>query len=276
MRYWKKRIHTLMGVMKQIEETSDPISMSLTWDANDPTDQRTRINHDSKVSYIINQSQPSHPSVAVNFSNDVNGVGENETGWKCWKHPSQPRDGVCPACLRDRLLRLCPDCANVRPCRCFPSSISSSSFSSLSSTEPARSSGRGGDGAGVGAVGPVSQLIESKPALRRSRSVAFQFLRSRSVASSVSDVAPLPRPGGGKRSALLRAFSRVPAREEPADGKLCRSRSVAAGRSQDAGSGEDGGRGKGWRWHFPNPIKAFRHRKSTTKVVQERSPLWRG
>ncbi|CAL9204192.1 unnamed protein product [Musa hybrid cultivar] len=276
-----------MKRMKQIQKTSDPISKF----PNDPTDQRTRINHDSKVSYIMNQSQPSHHSVAVNFSNDVNGVGEDETtGWKCWKHPSQPRDGVCPDCLRDRLLRLCPDCANVRPCRCFPSS-SPSSFSSLSSTEPARSRGRGGDGAGVGAVGPVSQLIESEPAFlsrtnfetgskvvtfRRSRSVAFQFLRSRSVASSVSDVAPLPRSGGGKRSALLRAFSRVPAREEPADGKLCRSRSVAAGCSQDAGSGEYGGRGKGWRWHFRNPIKAFRHRKSTTKVVQERSPLWRG
>ncbi|RZR87180.1 hypothetical protein BHM03_00014540 [Ensete ventricosum] len=205
-------------------------------------------------------------------------VGEDETGWKCWKHPSQPRYGVCPACLRDRLLRLCPDCANVRPCRCFPSSSSSSSssFSSLSSTELARSSGRGGDGAGVGATGPVARLIECELAFRRSRSVGFQFLRSRSATSSVSDVAPLPRPGGGKRSGLLRAFWRVPAREEPADAKLCRSRSVAAGRSQDPGGGEDGGRGKGWRWHFPSPIKAFRHRKSTTKVVQGRSPLWRG
>ncbi|THU44801.1 hypothetical protein C4D60_Mb02t11190 [Musa balbisiana] len=210
--------------------------------------------------------------------NEEVAVGEDETGWKCWKHPSQPRYGVCPACLRDRLLRLCPDCANVRPCRCFPSSSSSSSssFSSLSSTELARSSGQGGDGAGIGAVGPVSRLIESEPAFQRSRSVGFQFLSSRSVASSVNDVAPLPRPGGGKRSALLRAFWRVPAREEPADGKLCRSRSVAAGRSQDAGGGEDGERGKGRRWHFPSPIKAFRHRKSTTKVVQERSPLWRG
>ncbi|URD85766.1 hypothetical protein MUK42_27477 [Musa troglodytarum] len=208
--------------------------------------------------------------------NEEAAMGEDEIGWKCWKHPSQPRYGVCPACLRDRLLRLCPGCANVRPCRCFPSSSSSSSsFSSISSTELARSSGQGGDGAGIGAVGPVSRLIESEPAFRRSRSVGFQFISSRSAASSVRDVAPLPRPGGGKRSALLRAFLRVPGREEPADGKLCRSRSVV--RSQDAGGGEDdGGRGKGRRWHFPSPIKAFLHRKSTTKVVQERSPLWRG
>ncbi|CAL9079709.1 unnamed protein product [Musa textilis] len=257
--------------MKKIKKNTDTISKSIMRDANDPTDLHTRLNHDSKVSYITKHTQPSRLSVAVNFLNDVNGVGEGETGWKCWKHPSQPRHGVCSACLRDRLRRLCPDCANVRPCRCFPS-FSSSSFSSLSSSELAIHSGRGGDGA----VGPVSQLIESEPAFRRSRSVPFQFLRSRSAASSVSDVAPLPRPGGGKRSALLRAFWRVPAREEPADGKLCRSKSVAAGRSQDAGSGEDGGRGKGRRWHFPNPIQAFRHWKSTTKVVRERSPRWRG
>ncbi|KAJ8465412.1 hypothetical protein OPV22_027964 [Ensete ventricosum] len=206
-------------------------------------------NHDLEVACIINRTETSGHSVDINASIDVIEFEEDESGWKCWKHPSQPRYGVCPACLRDHLLRLCPDCNN-----CLPSS-----------TELARSSGRGGDGAGIVAVGPpVSRPIESEPAFRRSRSVGFQHLRSRSV----SNVAPLPRPEGGKRSALLRAFWRVPATEEAADGKLRRSKSVPAVRSRDAGSGEDRGRSKGRRWRFPNPIKAFRNRKSTTKVVQ--------
>ncbi|KAL8520419.1 hypothetical protein ACS0TY_011079 [Phlomoides rotata] len=70
---------------------------------------------------------------------------EEEEVWKCPKHPSRRRrNGVCPACLRDRLVSLCPDCGGIRPCPCPSSSSSSSS--------------------------------EGEPSFRRSRSLAIPFL----------------------------------------------------------------------------------------------------
>ncbi|CAL9077584.1 unnamed protein product [Musa acuminata var. zebrina] len=216
-------------------------------------------------------------------------AGDDEEGWKCRKQHVQPLYGVCPSCLRDRLLRLCPDCANVRPCGCFPSYSSSSSSSSLSSADLARSGGVGGGGeerggVGIGVVGPVSRLMDSEPAFRRSRSVGFQLLRTRSVASAASEVGnvaqPSPPSGGGKGWATFWPFSWALGRRasaETAGAKLYRSRSVAAGRSPDASGGRKVGRGKGSRrWHFPSPMKVFRRQKSTMRVVQERSPLWRG
>ncbi|KAJ0970796.1 hypothetical protein J5N97_018755 [Dioscorea zingiberensis] len=179
--------------------------------------------------------------------------------WRCRKHPSRIPSGICPICLRDSLLRLCPDCAHVRPCTCAPSaSSSSSSFSSLCSADLLRS----GSVSGIGAVGRVSNLIESEPALRRSRSVAtIPFARSRSV---VEDQRQPVRKGW---MSVFLPFWR-PARRAPSEAppeKLSRSRTV--------GVGETASKSRGW--HFPSPMKAFRHRK-TARVVQERSPLCRG
>ncbi|VFQ97284.1 unnamed protein product [Cuscuta campestris] len=54
-----------------------------------------------------------------------------EEVWKCPKHPSKRRrNGVCPVCLKDRLVILCPDCANVRPCSCAAAAATTSSSSS--------------------------------------------------------------------------------------------------------------------------------------------------
>ncbi|XP_065003179.1 uncharacterized protein LOC135635778 [Musa acuminata AAA Group] len=206
-------------------------------------------------------------------------VVEDEAGWKCWKHPLQPHYGVCPACLRDRLLRLCPDCASVRPCGCFPSPSSSASSSSPSSAELAGPGGVG-RGTGVGAVGPMSRLIDSEPSFRRSQSVGFPLHRSTSVsAPPVDDVAAAPRSrGSGKGWAPFLLFSKAARKKDSAGSELYRSRSVAAGRAQAAGCGdEEEGKGKGGRrWYFPSPMKVLRHWKSATKVVQVRSPLWRG
>ena len=97
---------------------------------------------------------------------------DEEEIWKCPKHPSKRRrSGICHICLRDRLVTLCPDCANVRPCSCYAtSSSSSSSFLSRFS----------GADDGVGFVGRVHNLIEQELGLRRSHSMAIPFLLSRS------------------------------------------------------------------------------------------------
>ncbi|KAG1362041.1 hypothetical protein COCNU_10G002600 [Cocos nucifera] len=207
---------------------------------------------------------------------------EEEWGWRCRKHPSQPRYGVCPACLRDRLLLLCPDCANVRPCGCSPLSSSSSlsSVSSLSSFSYAGLARSGSCGAGIGAVGRVSNLIESEPAFRRSIPTGFQLLRSRSVAAGVGEpgVAGSPQYRGGRGWGAYWPFSTRKGAGEDQEGKppvvkLSKSRSVGVVAYPDSGGGR--GKAKGWGWHFPSPMKAFRHRKST-KVVKQRSPLSRG
>ncbi|CAL9069787.1 unnamed protein product [Musa banksii] len=198
---------------------------------------------------------------------------EHWTEWRCRKHTSssQPRDGICPGCLRDRLLRLCPDCANERPCSCFrPSSSSSSSCSSVSSISLADLAGSAGGGAGIGAVGLVSRLIDSEPAFRRSRSVGFQLLRTRSVARHVDGGEAPRRPNRGRRWALFWPFPRAAGGKESA-AELSRSRSVGAAGLAGPSGGED--RGKAWGWHFPSPMNAFRHRRST-KLVHERSPLY--
>ncbi|CAL9102504.1 unnamed protein product [Musa acuminata var. zebrina] len=200
---------------------------------------------------------------------------EEGAGWRCRKHTftSQPRYGVCSGCLRDRLLRLCPHCANERPCGCFlPSSSSSStSSSSRSSISFADLTGSVGGSGGIGAEGVVSRLIEREPAFRRSRSVGFQLMReTRPVASHVDSGGAPPRPKGGRRWASFWPFSRAAAAAAAAV-ELSRSRSVGA--AGLAGSRGEDERGKGgWRWHFPSPMNPFRHRRSTN-VVQERPPL---
>ncbi|KAI4328068.1 hypothetical protein L6164_020459 [Bauhinia variegata] len=220
---------------------------------------------------------------------------DEEEVWKCSKHPSKRRrSGICPICLRDRLVTLCPDCANVRPCSCCATSSSSSSSSSSSFS---RFSFFGdGDGAGIGATGRVHKLIDTEPALRRSRSMAIPFLRSRSRFSGGDRVLD---PDNNKisppldRSKSTRSFwsvfksqkssgngvceqdSKKVLIEDDADGSkrppMTRSRSVAV-----SGTGElrSAAKGRGY-WFFPSPIKAFRQPKGS-KVVRERSPLYRG
>uniref|UniRef100_A0A5B7B4D0 Uncharacterized protein n=1 Tax=Davidia involucrata TaxID=16924 RepID=A0A5B7B4D0_DAVIN len=206
---------------------------------------------------------------------------DEEDVWKCPKHPSKRRrSGICPICLRDRLITLCPDCANVRPCACCTTTTTTSSSSSSSSSFSLFSS------TGVGAVGRVSNLIDSEPAFRRSRSVGIPFFRSVNMKP--------PPPRNRSKSSFWSVFKTHKSKkdEEPNDEEvnkseivmeddyarrmMMRSRSVSVPVASNSGAGEfRSSSTKGRRWHFPSPIKAFRQSK-TSKVVQERSPLYRG
>lgn len=208
---------------------------------------------------------------------------DEEEIWKCPKHPSKRRrTGICHVCLRDRLSTLCPDCANARPCPCFAatatqttssSSSSSSSFSRFSSHDVV--GGGPGPGPGPGPVGRVSNLIESEPAFRRSRSVAIPFLRSRSrFVETGSDTEFRDSTPKAKASSFWSVFRSSKKVEEVNDNlssstMMRRSRSVAVSMTSDSG------KTKGWSWYFPSPIKVFRQSK-ISKVVHERSPLYRG
>ncbi|CAL0314151.1 unnamed protein product [Lupinus luteus] len=187
---------------------------------------------------------------------------DEEEIWKCPKHPSKRRrSGICSTCLRERLVTLCPDCAKVRPCSCYPTSSSSSSSSSSSlSRFPA--------GDGGGSVGRVYNLIDSEPSLRKSRSMGIQFLRSRSKFSAVG--------GGREKDYEARSFgsifkSQKSRREKDCEAKvmtevndgdlntkavMARSKSVAV-----SGDGEVIRRTKGRWWFFGSPMKAFRNSK---------------
>ncbi|MBA0611342.1 hypothetical protein Godav_012037 [Gossypium davidsonii] len=201
---------------------------------------------------------------------------DEEEVWKCPSHPSKRRrTGICPVCLRDKLASLCPDCAHARPCSCITtsSSSSSSSFSRFSTAAA-------GGNTGVGSVGRVSNLIESEPAFRRSRSLAIPFLRSKPEDSS-------ERNGlAGRKSktpsfwSIFRASNkskryeseddqsqgekerRAAADEERRRRMMRKSRSVAVT--------------KGKSWNFPSPMKVLRQTRVSKLVFQERSPLYRG
>ncbi|GKC58540.1 hypothetical protein Tco_1086138 [Tanacetum coccineum] len=211
---------------------------------------------------------------------------DEEDIWKCSKHPSKRRrnTGICPTCLRDRLIELCPECANKRPCACDPHlTDSTSSSSSNSSSFHVFHFSRAGSLRDVGEIGRVSNLIENElkePAFRKSRSLAIPFLRSRS------------RYGGNDRESEKRAtqVSRSKIgfwsifRSKKCDlhgedesnksdvsgltedySRMMRSRSVAVSSSR----GRDGfSPVKHKKWYFPSPMKAFRQSK--------RSPLHRG
>lgn len=211
---------------------------------------------------------------------------DEEDVWKCPKHPSKRRrSGICPVCLRERLGSLCPDCANVRPCCCATTCSSSSS-----------------SGDGVGSVGRLSSLIESEPAFRRSRSVAIPFLRSRSrfIGGGGDKDAEIggdrsEPPSAGKTAAFWSVFRFQKSKrggpdedvkkvgfEENDDVALrrkmmMRSRSVAVPMPATADSVPGGVKpsSKGRSWYFPSPIKVFRQSK-ISRIVQERSPLYRG
>ncbi|KAE9596939.1 hypothetical protein Lal_00007614 [Lupinus albus] len=185
---------------------------------------------------------------------------DEEEIWKCPKHPSKRRrSGICSTCLRDRLVTLCPDCAKVRPCSCYPTSSSSSSSSSSSFA-----------GNGGGSVGRVYNLIDSEPSLRKSRSMGIPFLRSRSRFSAIgySDTDGGVREKDYEARSFWSMFkSEKSRREKDYEAKvltevndadlntkaaMARSRSVAV-----SGDGEVIGRTKGRWWFFANPMKAF-------------------
>ncbi|KAL8053441.1 hypothetical protein ABFX02_05G071300 [Erythranthe guttata] len=209
---------------------------------------------------------------------------EEEEVWKCPKHPSKRRrNGICPTCLRDRLVSLCPDCHNPRPCACVAASTTTSSSSSSASSF-------GGD-----------------PSFRRSRSVAIPFLRSRN-----GDQGPPPhnsrvRTTPSFMSILKRSSTKrgggggdpPPEKSEPAAANggsndenfdshnriedfarmVTRSRSVSAGTAMTSGFRRDESNSspaKGKFWNFPSPMKAFRSSRTPKVVVQDRSPLHRG
>ncbi|KAJ1280435.1 hypothetical protein BS78_04G232300 [Paspalum vaginatum] len=178
--------------------------------------------------------------------------------WRCRKHPAAARSGggVCPYCLRDRLLRLCPNCARVRPCPCAASCASPSSSSSAS-----------GD-----AVGRVHSLIEREHRIARSRSVA-----AGSSAAATLGAAAAAASGGGRRKARVWGWppfwKRDAELEQEGDEEeglgLPRSSSVSA-TAVEAKTAAAAARAR-WGWHFPSPFKAFRHRRSSAASVAGRA-----
>ncbi|KAI4314484.1 hypothetical protein L6164_027387 [Bauhinia variegata] len=221
---------------------------------------------------------------------------DEEQVWKCPKHPSKRRrSGICPICLRDRLVTLCPDCANVRPCSCCATSTSSSSSSSSSFSR--FSVAVDGDGDGV----RVHNLIDGEPPLRRSRSTAIPFLQSRSRFSGGGKVLD---PDSRKNSPALNRskptkslwslfklqksssngvqeqYTKVFVEDDGDVSKvpsmMMRSRSVAVASVPGSGTGEmrTAAKGRGY-WFLSSPIKAFRQPKAS-KMVREWSPLYRG
>ncbi|KAJ8650504.1 hypothetical protein MRB53_003527 [Persea americana] len=214
--------------------------------------------------------------------------GEEEYG-KCRKHPSSTRAGVCPVCLTNRLILLCPDCAHLRPCACLhPSTDSSSSSSSSSSSfsyPPFSKSG-----ASVGSVARMSFLIESEPAFRRSRSAAFPFIRAAKSGYKSAGNLPPPPPepwNSSSSSASFWSFLKAAKTKRRAeDGKksssatkkqMQRSRSVGFSCYSDPKkeiSGRDVRLKALWGWRLPSPIKIFGYPK-TMKVVHDRATLIR-
>lgn len=204
---------------------------------------------------------------------------EEEEVWKCPKHPSKRRrNGICPVCLKDRLVTLCPDCANVRPCSCCAAAATSSSSSASSSFSLFSSSSSRGD---------------REPNFQRSRSVGIPFLRSRYALSGSVRWNPAAAETSKSKTpsfwSILKSSSNSKSRRETEEKEnqefkpnygdqkiqeftrmMMRSRSVSVSMTS---ASADAKKGKGW--HFPSPMKVFRHSKAA-KVVQDRSPLYRG
>ncbi|GFP94967.1 hypothetical protein PHJA_001641100 [Phtheirospermum japonicum] len=193
-----------------------------------------------------------------------------EEVWKCPKHPSKRRrNGICPVCLRDRLVGLCPHCANVRPCACVVSTSSSSSSSSS-----------------------FSRVIDGEPSFHRSRSVAIPFLRSRNseqAASKTPSFLSILKMSKTKRcdQAAERGEGFVDEinfeshnRIEDFARMITRSRSVSVGTTAMTSgfrrSKDNSSPAKGKFWHFPSPMTVFRSSKTPKVIVQDRSPLHRG
>ncbi|KAK1408356.1 hypothetical protein QVD17_40068 [Tagetes erecta] len=198
---------------------------------------------------------------------------DEEQPWKCHKHPSKRRrtTGICPKCLRDRLLTLCPNCANTLPCNCSPPPLDSSSSSSSSSSD----------------VDPV---------LRKSRSVAISFLRSRTKhvqidlknnnnalppkisrskvnfwsvfvkSKKCGDVHDDHDHDDDRTQGELNKIDELIAVDDNSMTMMMRSRSVAAGAGAGAGKRFATASLRPRGWYFPSPINAFRHSKSPPSV----------
>nr|CAB3483190.1 unnamed protein product [Digitaria exilis] len=103
----------------------------------DAKKKKIQRNHNQVGASAIWRAAPVIPSTVMVF---VVGVA-----FAVARHPAaRSGGGVCPYCLRDRLLRLCPNCVHVRPCSCAASCTSPSSSLSVSGE----------------AVGRVHSLIE--------------------------------------------------------------------------------------------------------------------
>lgn len=208
---------------------------------------------------------------------------DEEEIYKCPTHPSKRRRiGICPTCLRDRLNTLCPNCANTRPCECCPAPTSASTSSS-SSTFSLFSGVSSGD---------------TEPTMRKSRSLAIPFLRSRSKYAPnlefTAEKPPLPSApsnknipatgsGGSSRgkTSLLSMFKKSKKvgeevekeKEEESNKKsndfmlmMKRSRSVSVALISRAGESKAA---KTRGWHFPSP---FKQSSKTAKVLQGHQP----
>ncbi|KAL8201080.1 hypothetical protein R6Q57_012419 [Mikania cordata] len=229
---------------------------------------------------------------------------DEEEVWKCPKHPiKRRRTGICPTCLRERLVTLCPECANARPCSCCPpdsTSTSSSSSSSFSLFQYSRAGSRRRDGfipsyAAAGEVGRVLTLIESEPAFRKSRSLSIPFLRSKSKHAGGGfdrefvevDQKPLPRVSRSKINFWsvfkMSKSKRCDLHDDESNksdisgatgdySTMMRSRSVAVG----AGDRFSPATAKRRGWYFPSPMKVFRQSKTSKLQIHERSPMHRG
>lgn len=213
---------------------------------------------------------------------------DDEEAWKCLKHPSKRRKtGICPTCLRDRLKALCPNCANVRPCDCSATQAESSSSSSSSSFSLFSRSGSKSATAAAGATARdcEPELLDGEPSFRRVRSVAFPFLRSRFSSVREQAGAKTPAPASKSKSSFWSVFKIKKSKKK--DGELkksdemiaddfaklmnMRSRSVRVPVSAGAGDLSSPSV-KRSGWHFPSPMRAFRHTKMS-KVDQGHSPL---
>ncbi|XVF52349.1 hypothetical protein PTKIN_Ptkin05aG0011600 [Pterospermum kingtungense] len=223
-------------------------------------------------------------------------VDEDEV-WKCPNHPSKRRrSGICPVCLRDKLASLCPDCAHARPCACSATSSSSSSYSSSSSSFSFyRFSTAAGDVSGAGAVARVSNIIESEPAFRRSRSLAIPFLRTKP--ESLSEKNEFLAGNKSKTPSFWSMFragnkskryesedhqkeaekERIAAEDERRRRMMMKkSRSVAVTSHSGIGELKSSPSTKGKGWYFPSPMKVFRQTRVSKFTFLEQSPLHRG
>ncbi|XP_071700298.1 uncharacterized protein [Rutidosis leptorrhynchoides] len=211
---------------------------------------------------------------------------DEEQLWKCPKHPSRRRkSGICPKCLRDRLVTLCPNCANSLPCpECpAPIEITSSSNSPFSLFSFSRGGSHRRDFSNHNESNRSSNSVEGDPVLRKSRSVAIPLLRSKS--KYVGNVTEIEKAGTGKVSRSKINFwsvfkvnksKRCDVKDEivtEGEVSMCddltrvngdltammtRSRSVAV-------NGNEFGRSKGW--YFSSSVKSFRQSKLPTSVI---------
>ncbi|XP_047326786.1 uncharacterized protein LOC124930492 [Impatiens glandulifera] len=166
---------------------------------------------------------------------------EEDEVWKCEKHPTnRRRAGICPSCLRERLISLCPNCGEMVPCSCGVLKASKSSSFSLFS-----SSGRGGSSryssAAAAAAGEIP--VEGEPKFQKSRSLTVPFLRSKFSGNDSS---------GSKWWNLRKQKSKK------TEVMMMRSQSINVenGKSNS---------GKGRKWSFLSPMNIFRRSKTTAK-----------